>query len=58
VQLSKNRANTVASQLVANGVSRDRITCEGYGEQNPIADNDTADGRAQNRRVAMQLTGM
>lgn len=58
VQLSKNRANTVASQLVANGVSRDRITCDGYGEENPIADNDTAEGRAQNRRVAMQLTGM
>jgi outer membrane protein OmpA-like peptidoglycan-associated protein len=58
MQLSKNRANTVKSQLVADGVSRDRITCEGYGEESPIADNDTENGRAQNRRVAMQLTGM
>jgi len=56
-KLSTNRANTVASQLVADGVSRDRITCEGYGDKDPIADNDTEDGRAQNRRVAMQLTG-
>jgi len=56
-QLSKDRANAVAAQLVADGVSRDRITCEGYGEKDPIADNDTENGRAQNRRVAMQLTG-
>jgi outer membrane protein OmpA-like peptidoglycan-associated protein len=56
-QLSTNRANSVASRLVGDGVSRDRITCEGYGEKDPIADNDTENGRAQNRRVAMQLTG-
>jgi OmpA-OmpF porin, OOP family len=57
MQLSRNRANAVASALVASGVSRDRITCEGYGDKDPIADNDTEDGRSQNRRVAMQLTG-
>lgn len=57
MQLSKHRANTVASQLVADGVSRDRITSEGHGDHDPIADNDTEEGRAQNRRVAMQLTG-
>jgi OOP family OmpA-OmpF porin len=57
MQLSRNRANAVASALVADGVSRDRITCEGYGDKDPIADNDTEDGRSQNRRVAMQLTG-
>jgi len=55
LRLSTNRANTVMAQLVAAGVPRDRITTEGYGDANPIADNGTADGRAENRRVAMRV---
>ncbi|MGA7238233.1 MAG: OmpA family protein, partial [Bryobacteraceae bacterium] len=55
-RLSKNRANAVRSQLVADGVSSDRLSIEGYGEQNPVADNSTSEGRAENRRVAIQVT--
>ena len=55
-RLSKNRASAVRSQLVADGVSSDRLSIEGYGQQNPVADNSTAEGRAENRRVALQVT--
>jgi OmpA-OmpF porin, OOP family len=56
LRLSRNRANSVVVQLVNDGVSKDRLTAEGYGEQSPIADNSTMAGRAQNRRVAMLVT--
>jgi outer membrane protein OmpA-like peptidoglycan-associated protein len=55
LRLSKNRANTVVAQLVSKGVSRDRLTAEGFGEENPVADNSIAEGRAQNRRAAMRV---
>jgi OmpA-OmpF porin, OOP family len=51
LRLSQQRANTVMAELVADGVSPDRLTAQGYGDQNPVADNSTAQGRAQNRRV-------
>jgi outer membrane protein OmpA-like peptidoglycan-associated protein len=41
----------VESYLVSRGVQAQRITIQGMGSQNPVASNDTADGRAQNRRV-------
>ena len=50
-RLSKKRAKKVYSSLVKAGISADRITYEGYGETNPIADNLTKEGRALNRRV-------
>jgi len=56
LRLSRNRANSVVAQLVTNGVSPDRLAAEGYGDQNPVADNSTAAGRARNRRVAMRVT--
>lgn len=56
LELSRDRANTVVSELVRRGVSPDRLAPEGYGEQNPIGDNSTAEGRARNRRVSMMLT--
>jgi outer membrane protein OmpA-like peptidoglycan-associated protein len=53
--LSEQRARSVASYLVSNGVDSTRISALGYGEQNPVASNDTADGRARNRRVDLLL---
>jgi outer membrane protein OmpA-like peptidoglycan-associated protein len=44
------------AELVTRGVSPDRMEAQGYGEQYPVADNSTADGRAKNRRIAMNVT--
>ena len=54
--LSRNRANSVMQELVALGISSDRISAEGYGETHPVADNSTAAGRALNRRVSLRVT--
>jgi outer membrane protein OmpA-like peptidoglycan-associated protein len=51
LDLSLNRANAVSNKLVAKGISRGRITTKGFGEESPVAGNDTAAGREQNRRV-------
>ncbi len=51
VQLSKRRAESVKRYLVSQGVAADRIETQGLGLTKPIADNDTAEGRAKNRRV-------
>ncbi len=53
--LSARRANTVLGYLVNGGVSAGNLTARGYGEALPIADNATADGRARNRRVELQI---
>lgn len=53
--LSLQRANAVSNFLQLRGVSGNRILVNGYGEQNPIATNDTAAGREQNRRVEIVL---
>ena len=50
-QLSQRRADSVASFLVSQGVAADKIHTEGHGEGQPVADNATDEGRAQNRRV-------
>jgi outer membrane protein OmpA-like peptidoglycan-associated protein len=55
--LSAARANTVKSELVARGVSETRLTTEGRGDQNALADNSTKTGRADNRRAALSITG-
>ena len=56
LRLSNERATTVVTELVALGISPDRLTSEGYGEQHPVADNSTEEGRAKNRRIALRVT--
>lgn len=54
--LSQLRADAVKSYLVSRGVNADSLTARGFGEADPIATNATAEGRAQNRRVAFVVT--
>jgi len=56
LRLSDRRAATVNNYLVGQGVSASRLTTKGFGKSNPVATNDTADGRAQNRRVELVPT--
>jgi outer membrane protein OmpA-like peptidoglycan-associated protein len=55
--LSEGRANAVRTELIKRGVAAERITAEGKGEKEPIADNNTEEGRALNRRVEFMITG-
>jgi outer membrane protein OmpA-like peptidoglycan-associated protein len=55
--LSENRANSVKAYLVNQGIDPNSITSTGYGKSNPVADNDTASGRQQNRRVEIIISG-
>lgn len=50
-KLSQRRADAVKSYIVGKGVDAARLTAKGFGESQPVADNKTAEGRAQNRRV-------
>jgi OOP family OmpA-OmpF porin len=54
MQLSVDRANAVKAYLVNSGVSISNLTANGYGENNPIADNSTDAGRVINRRVEIK----
>ena len=51
MKLSKDRANSVKTYLVNSGVSSNKVSSKGFGEANPIASNDTEEGRIMNRRV-------
>jgi len=51
LQLSQRRANAVRYWLIAKGIAPNRVIARGYGEQNPIADNKTKEGRRLNRRI-------
>ena len=53
--LSKARAEAVAALLVAQGVPKDIVSAAGLGESHPVASNDTAEGRAKNRRVEIDI---
>ena len=55
LKLSKSRAKAVYDYLVRKGVPRDRLVHEGYGMTQPIASNETEEGRAKNRRVQFTI---
>ena len=55
-KLSADRATSVVNALVAMGIDAKRLAPEGYGSQFPVASNDTEEGKAQNRRIAVRVT--
>lgn len=55
MDLSRMRAKTVRNALVAAGISPDQVTVEAMGETDPIASNDTEEGRSKNRRVEIRV---
>lgn len=56
MKLSDDRAKSVMNEMVAMGIDAKRLKAEGYGEKHPVASNDTDEGKAQNRRIAMRVT--
>lgn len=54
--LSQARAEAVMQAIVAKGIEAARLEAEGYGDQHPVADNATAEGRQKNRRVSVRVT--
>jgi outer membrane protein OmpA-like peptidoglycan-associated protein len=56
-KLSENRASAVKDFLASQGVPPTNMTSQGFGKSNPVADNSTASGRSQNRRVNMVVSG-
>ena len=55
IELSQERADVVVDYLVGKGVDPERLTAIGYGYSQPIADNSTEEGRAQNRRIEFRV---
>jgi OOP family OmpA-OmpF porin len=53
--LSQKRASSVRDYLISKGISASRLTAKGYGEEQPIGDNSTENGKAQNRRVEFRI---
>jgi outer membrane protein OmpA-like peptidoglycan-associated protein len=56
-KLSEERADSVRDYLLAEGVPQPAVSAAGYGESNPVADNSTASGRTENRRVQLVVSG-
>jgi outer membrane protein OmpA-like peptidoglycan-associated protein len=57
MQLSENRANSVRDYLIHEGINSSSVAAQGFGEDQPVATNDTAAGRQQNRRVELVVSG-
>jgi OmpA-OmpF porin, OOP family len=58
LKLGQRRAESVKRYLVRQGVSADRVYTDTKGEREPVATNKTADGRARNRRVVVEVYGI
>ncbi|MFY0607242.1 MAG: OmpA family protein [Cyclobacteriaceae bacterium] len=58
LNLSQERVNSVKDYLVNKGINAERIAAVGYGESQPIASNDTEEGRQKNRRVELKITSL
>jgi outer membrane protein OmpA-like peptidoglycan-associated protein len=56
IKLSQDRADSVVNQLEQMSIAPDRLVAKGYGEDHPVGDNATAEGRALNRRISMLVT--
>ncbi len=56
-KLSVRRAEAVKAYLTSKGIDKNRVYTEGKGEKQPVADNRTAEGRAKNRRVEIEVVG-
>ena len=56
-KLSVKRSEAVKAYLVSKGIEKNRVYTEGKGEKQPVADNKTAEGRAKNRRVEIEVVG-
>ncbi|MFN7196476.1 MAG: OmpA family protein, partial [Hylemonella sp.] len=56
-KLSVRRAEAVKAYLASKGIDKNRLYTEGKGEKQPVADNRTAEGRAKNRRVEIEVVG-
>ena len=56
LKLSGDRAASVMKELIGLGIAASRLEAEGYGQENPVASNDTEAGRAQNRRISVRVT--
>jgi OOP family OmpA-OmpF porin len=54
-KISQERANSVRTYLLNKGVDANKVTAKGYGEANPVASNETVEGRAANRRVELSV---
>jgi outer membrane protein OmpA-like peptidoglycan-associated protein len=56
LRLSQDRATNVMRELVRRGVDSSRLEAEGYGDEHPVADNSTPEGRQMNRRISLRVT--
>jgi outer membrane protein OmpA-like peptidoglycan-associated protein len=57
MNLSDNRANSVRDYLIQQGIIASSVRARGFGESRPVATNDTAAGRQENRRVELIVSG-
>lgn len=55
LKLSQDRANEVKKYLATKGIATTRVSAKGYGQQQPVADNSTEDGRSKNRRTSLKV---